>query len=81
MQLQPERVSKFQPAPPSMAQLRRRDWSNPFVSNARELAETQGNIFPISSSSDGGRVSFIPINRGLEFYDRYTGDPAEDNSR
>ena len=53
--------------------------SNPFVSNARELAETQGNIFPISSSSDGGRVSFIPINRGLEFYDRYTGDPAEDN--
>ena len=26
-----------------------------------------------------GRVSFIPINRGLEFYDRYTGDPAEDN--
>ena len=53
--------------------------SNPFVSNARELAETQGNVFPISSSSDGGRVSFIPINRGLEFYDRYTGDPAEDN--
>ena len=53
--------------------------SNPFVSSVRELAETQGNIFPISSSSDGGRVSFIPINRGLEFYDRYTGDPDEDD--
>lgn len=54
--------------------------SNPFASNARELAETQGNIFPISSSSDGGRVSFVPINRGLEFYDRYTGDPDDDGT-
>ena len=48
--------------------------SNPFVSNARELSETEGKVFPISSSSDGGRVSFIPINRGLEFYDRYAAD-------
>ena len=54
--------------------------SNPFASNARELAETQGNVFPISSSSDGGRVSFVPINRGLEFYDRYTGDPDDDGT-
>ncbi len=48
--------------------------ANPFESNARELAQTEGKTFPISSSSDGGRVTFIPINRGLEFYDRYTGD-------
>ena len=54
--------------------------SNPFVSNARELSETEGKVFPISSSSDGGRVSFVPINRGLEFYDRYTGDPDEDSN-
>ena len=54
--------------------------SNPFVSNTRELSETEGKIFPISSSSDGGRVSFVPINRGLEFYDRYTGDPDEDSN-
>ena len=48
--------------------------SNPFVSNARELSETEGKVFPISSSSHGGRVSFIPINRGLEFYDRYVNE-------
>lgn len=52
--------------------------TDPFESNARELAQTQGKTFPISSSSDGGRVTFIPINRGLEFYDRYTGDPDSD---
>ncbi|MGB1259377.1 MAG: hypothetical protein ACPG6P_05000, partial [Akkermansiaceae bacterium] len=46
--------------------------SNPFAGNAREVAESAGEAFPISSSSDGGRVAFIPINRGLEFYDRYT---------
>lgn len=51
------------------------DGADPFDSNARELAQTKGQTFPISSSSDGGRVTFIPINRGLEFYDRYTGDP------
>jgi hypothetical protein len=57
------------------------DGTDPFESNARELAQTQGKTFPISSSSDGGRVTFIPINRGLEFYDRYTGDPdSESNS-
>lgn len=54
--------------------------SNPFTSNSRELSETAGNIFPISSSSDGGRVAFIPLNRGLDFYDRYTGDPDEDSN-
>ena len=54
--------------------------TNPFANNARELSETEGKVFPISSSSDGGRVSFVPINRGLEFYDRYTGDPDEDSN-
>jgi hypothetical protein len=53
--------------------------SNPFAGHARELAQSQGDVFPISSAADGGRVSFIPINRGLNFYDRYhgTGDSPE----
>lgn len=53
---------------------------NPFASNAREIAESDGNIFPISSSSDGGLVTFIPINRGLEFYDRFHGSGDSANS-
>ena len=53
--------------------------SNPFASDSRELAESQGNVFPISSSSDGGRVSFVPINRGLEFYDRYAAEDPPSN--
>ncbi|MBT8037478.1 MAG: hypothetical protein KJO21_08030 [Verrucomicrobiae bacterium] len=53
--------------------------SNPFASHAREVAQSKGDVFPISSASDGGRVSFVPINRGLEFYDRFqgTGDSPE----
>lgn len=47
--------------------------SNPFASNAREQSQSEGKIFPISSSSDGGMVAFVPINRGLEFYDRFQG--------
>lgn len=47
--------------------------SNPFAGNARETSQSKGKIFPISSSSDGGLVAFVPINRGLEFYDRYQG--------
>ncbi|MGB1874216.1 MAG: hypothetical protein ACPH5P_02210 [Akkermansiaceae bacterium] len=54
--------------------------ANPFASNARELSETAGNVFPISSSSDGGRVCFVPINRGLDFYDRWTGDPDQESA-
>lgn len=48
--------------------------SNPFASQAREISESEGNKFPISSASDGGRVAFVPINRGLEFYDRFQGN-------
>ena len=53
--------------------------ADPFESNSRELAQTQGETFPISSSSDGGRVAFIPINRGLDFYDRYIGNPDSES--
>ncbi len=54
--------------------------NNPFASNARDLEQSKGKTFPISSASDGGRVSFIPINRGLEFYDRYTSNKESINS-
>jgi len=54
--------------------------SNPFASNARELSQSKGNIFPISSASDGGLVTFVPINRGLEFYDRFHGSGNSSSS-
>ncbi|MFK7910274.1 MAG: hypothetical protein AB8F34_06685 [Akkermansiaceae bacterium] len=47
--------------------------SNPLSGNAREQFQSAGNVFPITSSSDGGRVAFVPINRGLEFYDHLAG--------
>jgi len=48
--------------------------SDPFASSARELSESQGQTFPVSSAANGGRVAFVPINRGLDFYDRFAGD-------
>lgn len=54
--------------------------SNPFASNARERSQSKGETFPISSASDGGRVAFVPINRGLEFYDRYVSTKESINS-
>lgn len=47
--------------------------NNPFASNAREIEQSKGHTFPITSAADGGRVAFIPINRGTEFYDRFAG--------
>lgn len=54
--------------------------TNPFSGHARERAQSQGLTFPISSASDAGRVAFIPINRGLEFYDRFVGSGDVINS-
>ena len=53
--------------------------ANPTLGSAplsRELAEVNGVAFPISSSSDGGKAAFIPINRGLQFYDRFDDSMA-----
>jgi hypothetical protein len=52
--------------------------NNPFASHAREIAESKGHTFPIASAADGGRIAFIPINRGLDFYDRYVGTGTSD---
>jgi len=32
---------------------------------------TEGEFFPVSLASESGRVAFIPINRGKEFFDRF----------
>lgn len=55
--------------------------SNPFAGNARELSQSKGQTFPISSASNGGRVAFVPINRGLEFYDRFASNLTNNSSR
>lgn len=47
--------------------------ANPMASNQRELAESSQTTFPIYASSDGGKVAFIPINRDISFYDRFSG--------
>lgn len=54
--------------------------SNPFASNARELSESKGQTFPVSSASNGGRVAFVPINRGLDFYDRFAASRSGNSS-
>lgn len=46
--------------------------SNPFAPGLRESYQvTQGEFFPVSLASESGRVAFVPINRGPEFFDRY----------
>ncbi len=38
------------------------------------------NFFPISRSSDSGRVSFIPINTGIDFFRYYGGDEHDEST-
>ncbi|HEY8960717.1 MAG TPA: hypothetical protein VIM57_00840 [Luteolibacter sp.] len=46
--------------------------ANPFQPGIREAYEiTTGQFYPVSLSSETGRAAFVPINRGLDFYDRY----------
>lgn len=46
--------------------------SDPFTPGLRETYEiTTGAFFPVSMSSETGRAAFVPINRGIEFYDRF----------
>jgi hypothetical protein len=45
--------------------------NNPFTPGVRENYQvTTGEFFPVSLASESGRVAFIPINRGAEFFDR-----------
>ncbi|MGA0900854.1 MAG: hypothetical protein ACO3SO_10660 [Luteolibacter sp.] len=45
---------------------------SPFTPGLREQYHiTEGDFFPVSMASEGGRVAFIPINRGNDYYDRF----------
>ncbi len=47
--------------------------NNPFTPGVRETYQlTQGDFFPVSLASESGRVAFVPINRGADFFDRFT---------
>jgi len=51
-----------------------------FAPGVREEFELQNQeFFPLFLSSESGRAVFIPINRGVEFFDRYRLQP-EDNT-
>lgn len=47
--------------------------NSPFTPGIREAYQvTQGDFFPVSLASESGRVAFIPINRGADFFDRFS---------
>ncbi len=52
-----------------LAQMSREDFNN---KNAN-IYSNEENFFPISRSSDSGKVNFIPINRGIDFF-KYHGN-------
>lgn len=45
---------------------------NPFAPGLRESYQiTEGDFYPVSLSSESGRVAFVPINRGADYFDRF----------
>jgi len=47
--------------------------NNPFTPGVRENYQlTQGAFFPVSLASESGRAAFVPINRGADFFDRFS---------
>jgi hypothetical protein len=49
--------------------------SDPFALGLRETYQiTTGAFYPVSMSSETGRAAFVPINRGIAFYDRFHND-------
>jgi hypothetical protein len=52
---------------------------SPFAPGVREQYEVDtGEFFPVSLPSESGRAAFISINRGEEFFDRYTHTTESD---
>ena len=50
--------------------------ASPFTPGVREEYQiTQGGFFPVSLASEGGRVAFVPINRGHAYFDRFAHSP------
>lgn len=47
--------------------------ASPFSPGVRESYQvTTGKFFPVSLASESGRSAFVPINRGAEFFDRFS---------
>ncbi len=47
--------------------------ASPFSPGVRESYQvTQGAFFPVSLASESGRAAFVPINRGSEYFDRFS---------
>lgn len=47
--------------------------NSPFTPGVREAYQvTSGAFFPASLASESGRSAFVPINRGAEFFDRFS---------
>jgi hypothetical protein len=47
--------------------------ASPFTPGVRESYQlTQGDFFPVSLASESGRAAFIPINRGADYFDRFS---------
>lgn len=45
---------------------------NPFTPGVREQFEvTNGTFMPVTLASETGRAAFVPINRGVDFFDRF----------
>lgn len=45
---------------------------NPFAPGIKETYRlTEGDFFPVSLASESGKAAFVPINRGVDFFDRY----------
>ncbi len=45
---------------------------SPFAPGIRETYHlTEGDFFPVSLASESGKAAFVPINRGVDFFDRY----------
>ena len=49
---------------------------DPFAPGLRESHYlTSGDFFPVSLASESGRAAFVAINRGADFFDRFTHEP------
>lgn len=49
---------------------------NPFTPGVREQFEvTNGSFMPVTMASEAGRAAFVPINRGADYFDRFTHSP------
>ncbi len=46
---------------------------DPLAAGVREAYQlTQGDFFPVSMASESGRAAFVPINRGPDYFDRFS---------